>query len=345
MSQLSIIAVAPALAHSQQGHPENPKRISAIANLLDNSGLLADLRPVTPTTALISQLQAVHTPELIEQVRVASNWGGGNLDADTYTTAQSYELARIAAGTTARCADLIATGKATNGISIVRPPGHHAESSRVGGFCLFNNIAIAARQAQRHPNIERVAIIDFDVHHGNGTQEIFYADPSVLFISTHLYHYFFYPGTGTADEIGYGEGRLITMNVPFGPGVGDWAYAQAMKRLIRPKVAWFQPDMILVSAGFDAHWIDPLASASLTLSGYAELARAIVELANELCDGRILFVLEGGYHNDALSYGVLNLIYALMGKDEIIDPLGPAPNPEVNSDRLVGLLQELHLLY
>jgi acetoin utilization deacetylase AcuC-like enzyme len=235
------------------------------------------------------------------------------------------------------------TGSVKNGFALVRPPGHHAKIAQVGGFCLFNNIAAAARQAQVIHGAEKILIIDFDVHHGNGTQDIFYADPNVLLISLHLFHYFFYPGSGAVEEIGTGPGRGATINVPFGPGAGDHWYERAFKEIVQPVSAQFQPDIILVSAGFDAHWNDPLASANLSLVGYTQMAREILALADMHCEGRVLFVLEGGYHLDALAHGVLNVIYALIGYDEISDPLGPSPQREADMSALLAAVERIHL--
>lgn len=339
----TLLAICPASEHNLQGHPENKRRLRAVADLIERGGILPDLTPISPILATNEQLTAVHSAYLVELVERASLAGGGHLDADTYTTPDSNRLARIAAGTTCDMISRIMAGDARNGFALVRPPGHHADSNRVGGFCLFNNVAIAARYAQNEWGAKRVAIIDFDVHHGNGTQDIFYLDPSVMYISLHLFYRFFYPGTGKADEIGYGPGQGMTLNVPFMPGAGDLAYRLAMRELIRPKLCRFKPDVILVSAGFDAHWVDPLAAAGLSLSGYAEMARDIISIANDLCHGRVLFVLEGGYHLTALSYGVLNTFYALLGQDIIQDPLGPLPDREADTSRLLLQLQELHL--
>jgi acetoin utilization deacetylase AcuC-like enzyme len=183
-----------------------------------------------------------------------------------------------------------------------------------------------------------------DVHHGNGTQGIFYEDPSVLFVSAHMYADFFYPGTGAAGETGAGAGQGYTLNIPFPPVVGNLGYGRAISEVIRPKATAFAPGMMLVSIGFDAHWQDPLASADLTLSGYAQVARDLIQLAADLCQGRILFILEGGYLLEALSFGVLNTLYALLGRDQIEDPLGPSPRREQDVSRLLAQLKQLHRL-
>jgi acetoin utilization deacetylase AcuC-like enzyme len=193
-----------------------------------------------------------------------------------------------------------------------------------------------------------LTVIDFDVHHGNGTQDIFYRDPNVLFVSLHLFiSGFFYPGTGAADEVGSGAGEGATLNVPMPLGVGDEGYMQAFTELIRLKAAVFEPELILISAGYDAHWADPLTPSSttgLSLTGYAMMIREILNMADGLCEGRVLFILEGGYYFPALAHGVLNTLYALLGRDEIIDPLGPAPEAGRDIGELLQGLRQRHLL-
>jgi acetoin utilization deacetylase AcuC-like enzyme len=234
-------------------------------------------------------------------------------------------------------------GRARNALALVRPPGHHAESGQVSGFCLFNNVAIAARHAQAMHDVKRVTIFDFDVHHGNGTQEIFYEDDSVLFVSMHLYAPYFYPGLGSLDEMGLGQGYGYTLNVPLPPGVGDIGYGRILNELVWPKIRAFQPDFIMVSVGFDAHWQDPLASAGLSLTGYAHIAKQLVALADAVCNGRILFVLEGGYHLDVLTAGIKNLIHSLQGGDEVHDDFGPMPYAETDVTHLLDKLRKRHL--
>jgi acetoin utilization deacetylase AcuC-like enzyme len=295
--------------------------------------------------ATMEQLMRVHTVELIEHIRQVSYLGGGLLDhGDTYATAFSFELAQLAVGGCCQAVDRIMTGAATNGMALVRPPGHHAGIDQVSGFCLFNNVAIAARQAQEVHGAERVAIVDFDVHHGNGTQEIFFLDDSVLFASSHLLAPFFYPGGGRLAEVGAGYGQGYTLNMPLPPLVGDEGYCRLMQERVSPKITAFKPDLMLVSIGFDAHWRDPLAQGGLSLTGYARICRYLVKMANELCNGRILFVLEGGYELRVLTLGILNNIYALLGRDEINDPIGPMPDNEQDVTDLLLQLKERHLL-
>ncbi len=341
------IVVAPAVAHNQIGHPEHNGRIADIIPFLDQHHVLDGLTLLTPQAATGEQLLRVHDLALIEHVRQTSQRGGGMLDAgDTYATAASYDLARLAAGSAITAVSAILAGKIDNGFALVRPPGHHAERANISGFCLFNNVAVAARYAQTFADVERVLIIDFDVHHGNGTQDIFYDDDSVMFISTHLFMpRMFYPGTGALAELGQSMGSGFTLNVPLMPYVGDVGYERVFKELISPKAREFKPDLILISAGYDAHWQDPLAMAGLSLTGYAQISRYLVQLAAELSNGRILFVLEGGYQINALHFGILNSFHALLGQDMIADPLGMMPQNEQDVTELLQTLKQTHLIY
>ncbi len=334
---------AVAIEHSAPGHPESPQRILEIMSLLEAKQILPELKQFDVAQFDEAKLGRVHDAALIEQVRQASGRGGGFIDADTFTTESSYQLAIDAASATCTILDSVMTSDVKNGLAVVRPPGHHAGRKRVGGFCLFNNIAVAARQAQDEHGAERVFIVDIDVHHGNGTQDIFFDDPSVFFVSIHQYSHFFYPGTGSISEIGTGPGHGHTINVPFPPGAGDYWYLKAFEQLIWPKANEFQPDVILVSAGFDAHWIDPLASARLTLTGYSLVVRELIAMANDLCGGKIMIVLEGGYQLTALSHGVLNTIYRLTGQDKLSDPLGPSPHAEQDMTIVLDNIRSLHL--
>jgi acetoin utilization deacetylase AcuC-like enzyme len=343
----TLMVFAPAMAHTKTNHPENNTRIGNLLTNLDKFGVLSDLKMIEPVFASMKQLRRVHSPSLIEFIRQTSAQGGGLLDyGDTYATTQSYDLARLGVGGACAAVDEIMNGRVQNGIALIRPPGHHAEYNRVSGFCLFNNVAAAARHAQEKYNLKRVMILDYDVHHGNGTQDIFYDDDSVLFISTHLFiPRFFYPGSGSLQEVGTGKGQGYTLNVPLQPDFGDEGYCRIVEELVRPKAEAFNPEIIFISAGFDAHWQDPLAMAGLSLTGYAKISRELVEMANRLCNGRILFVLEGGYQLDALTYGILNIIYTLLGQDKIIDPIGATIKPEHDISQLLHLLKKRHLLF
>ena len=340
----TLLLYAPAEGHARQHHPESIQRVAGLLPFFEEHGVLGDLDVTEAARAGREQLAQVHSTDLLSRIQRASESGLRQLDSDTYVTAESYELARLAAGGCCRAVDRIVTGMARNGLAVVRPPGHHAGRNRVGGFCLLNNVAVAARYAQASHGLERVLIVDFDVHHGNGTQDIFYGDGTVLFISLHLYHSFFYPGTGGLKETGRGTGRGLTINVPFPPGVGDAGYGQAFEELILPKAREFNPQIIFVSAGFDAHWQDPLARANVSLKGFFRMCQVLVSLSDELCEGRILFVLEGGYHLQALRYGLLNTVNVLLGRDQMQDPLGLSLQQETTVTNLLRTLRQQHLL-
>lgn len=335
---------APATEHTMRFHPENSSRAVAISNLLAQEKVLGELQIYSPHKARPEQIARAHHQMVLDRVRQMSERGGGMLDADTYTTPESYDLACLAAGSACYGVELILQQEAHNGFVVVRPPGHHAEYKRWGGFCLFNNVAVAARHAQQVLGLKKILIVDFDVHHGNGTQDIFYEEDAVLFVSTHQFGAHFYPGTGAVEEMGAGPGRGFTLNVPLPPNVGDIGYNILFDQLILPKAQAFQPELILVSAGYDAHWQDPLASAALSLVGYTQICRKLVALAQEVCSGRILFVLEGGYLHEAVANGVLNTIYTLLGRDLIRDPLGPFTGRETDIHDLLEELHNLHLI-
>lgn len=335
----TLLVHAPALAHTKLHHPENSSRIADILRELDRFGLLDDLALIGAEAATREQLRRVHTKGLVDYVQLVCAHGGGLLDAgDTYATADSFDLASLAVGGCCLAVDHILNGRADNGFALIRPPGHHAEADRVSGFCLFNNVAAAARQAQLVHGVERVFILDIDVHHGNGTQGIFYEDNTVLFGSMHLYAPFFYPGIGSLHEIGTRQGRGYTLNVPFPPNVGDVGYMHALQEFILPAARRFRPELVLISIGYDAHWQDPLATAGLSLMGYAMMTQSLIRLANDVCNGRILFVLEGGYQQDVLNYGIINTANALLGRDTIYDPFGAMLRPEHNISTLLHTL-------
>jgi acetoin utilization deacetylase AcuC-like enzyme len=341
----TLLTFSPAPGHTKTQHPESYGRMATLLPALERHGVLADLTALTPEPATIEQLRRVHTMDLISYVQQVSERGGGLLDhGDTYVTGESYELARLAAGACAGAIDRIMTGEAHNGFALIRPPGHHAETDRVSGFCIFNNVAVAARHAQVKHNVKRVAIIDFDVHHGNGTQDIFFEDDSVLFISVHLFAPYFYPGIGGIHEIGVGRGRDYTFNVPLPPYVGDIGYRRVFDELVQPRLEQFQPELLLISAGFDAHWQDPLAMAGLSLTGYADITRKLIAYADTFCEGRLLFVLEGGYQLDVLTTGIANVFHALLGHDIVEDPFGVMSRAEHDISGLLERLKHHYLL-
>jgi acetoin utilization deacetylase AcuC-like enzyme len=331
------------LDHKLRGHPEGPQRLERVMETLERERMLERLVALEPMPATEEEIELVHSATHRLHVDQVSTRGGGHLDADTYVNEHSYDAALLAAGGVSMAVRAVLGDEVDNAFCLVRPPGHHATPVRGMGFCLFNNVAVAARVAQRNAGVERVMIVDFDVHHGNGTQEIFYQDPSVLLFSTHQYG-FFYPGTGHWRETGRHEGNGTTVNVPLPAGVGDKGYAEVFRSLLRPIAQRFSPQLILVSSGFDAHWSDPLASMLLSLTGYADLVRELCEISKWLCNGRIVFALEGGYHLDVLAYSVLNAFYALLDDDKVMDPIGPSPVDEVPIAELIEELLRFHKL-
>lgn len=279
-----------------RGHPERPDRIAVLEDLLD-SWHGPSVERIEPRLAEPDEIRSAHTEGLFERIRETEGIERSRIDADTATSARSYEIALLAAGGLIQVVDAVADGAAQNAFAFVRPPGHHATEGQSMGFCLFNNVAVAAKHLQSR-GFDRVAIVDFDLHHGNGTEAIFYDDPSVLYASLHQYPY--YPGTGAADDVGREEGLGYTVNVPFSAGVGDDGYLLAFDQILCPVLREFEPDFLLVSAGFDCHHRDPLGGMRVTESGVVGMAGRMLDVAREVCGGRFAAVLEGGYDLDAI---------------------------------------------
>ncbi|MCX8126429.1 MAG: histone deacetylase, partial [Dehalococcoidia bacterium] len=259
--------------------------------------------------------------EYIDHIRNRALRGGGWLDADTVLSPRSFEVARSAVGGVLTAVRMVMERDLDNAFALVRPPGHHAESSRAMGFCIFNNVAVAAKYLlNNYSGTKRVAIVDFDVHHGNGTQNSFYLEPRVLYISTHQYP--LYPGTGFMDETGEGPAKGTKVNIPLPAGCGDDEYIVLFQEVVSPVIERFQPDFILVSSGYDAHWSERLATMQVTVTGFARMVEMLKGLADKLCSGHIVFSLEGGYSLDALAYSVQATLRVLLGSRDIVDPLG-----------------------
>ena len=331
--------------HDFPGHPEHAGRIHAVWEQMRAQGLADQLLRMEPSQAANEQILAVHSPAHLERLTDISHQERmARIDADTYALPVSLEIARLAAGAVTGAVDLIAEKRADNALAVVRPPGHHATADWQMGFCLLNNIAIAARHAQAQHDFEKALIIDYDVHHGNGTQDIFYADPSVMFISIHQSP--LYPGSGALNETGAGAGKGFTLNVPIAGGHGDASYKRIFADIVGPAAKRFAPDLILVSAGFDAHWVDPLAGMQLSLAGYDHLARECLRMAEALCGGRIVFVMEGGYDLKALAQGWCNIARALLGSTAIGDPYGAPPSSRQDHDPspLIERARRIHKL-
>ncbi len=295
------------------GFPERPGRLEAIVKRIRDTGLEAKLTAIRPLPDPRTWIEKVHTPAYVERVRKAVAACGDDIDhldsGDCPVSAKSYDAALAAVGGVLAAVDAVMAGKVRNAFCAVRPPGHHALKERAMGFCLFNNVAVAARYLQQKHKLGNVLIADWDVHHGNGTQAAFYEDPTVFFFSTHQFP--FYPGSGSAAERGAGKGAGTTLNVPLRGGAGDAEIRKAFESL-RAAARDFRPDFVLVSAGFDAHADDPLAELAVTEAGYAALTRTMREIAGTHCGGRLVSMLEGGYHLGALADSVEAHLRALM---------------------------------
>ena len=284
------------------GHPECKERLTAIRNRLDETGLIDRLNIIQPRPAAKKQIGLVHEEKYIEGIIEFCRQGGGNLDPDTSAGPDSGRAALLAAGAAITAVDEVVSGNVSSCFCAVRPPGHHAEADRAMGFCLFNNIAVAAAYAIEEKQIPKVAIVDWDVHHGNGTQHMFYDNPRVLYISLHQYPH--YPGTGSAVERGAGDGKGTTLNIPMPSGSGDGEYLEAFEKVVLPSINEFDPALLLISAGFDAHAGDPLSMIDLSDDCFGSMTSMLKECARSCCGGRIVSLLEGGYNLDALSRGV-----------------------------------------
>ncbi|KUO40606.1 MAG: hypothetical protein AVW05_03440 [Hadesarchaea archaeon DG-33] len=310
-----------------EGHPERPERLKVIVNALKRAKLWGapKIKVVEPRPTNRETLELIHDLGYIELVERLSK-SETPLDGDTPVRKNTYELALLAAGGTIDAGRVVLSGDALNAFAIVRPPGHHATQKRGGGFCYFNNIAVMIERLKREFKLKRIFVLDFDAHHGNGTQDIFYDDPSVLYMSLHQDPLTLYPGTGFIEEMGSGEGEGYTVNVPLPPGSGDAEYMGAMKEIFVPLTEQFKPELFAVSAGFDAYVDDPLTQLRLSTPAYGWLTRFVVEQAERLCKGRVVFVLEGGYVVDALSEGVVNVVKTLTSEKPLtsVEPRCPS---------------------
>jgi acetoin utilization deacetylase AcuC-like enzyme len=293
-------------------HPESHQRLEVLYQMLKEPAMKGNYAEVPPRLATQEELELIHMPNYIRLVASTAGRSMSMLDPDTYACAKSYETARLAAGGTLAAVDKVLSGEVNNAFAMIRPPGHHAETNRAMGFCLFNNVAIAASYAITAHNLKRVLIIDWDLHHGNGTQHSFYERADVLYFSTHQYPY--YPGTGFFSETGGGAGKGFTVNVPLNPGPGDAEYFLIFEEILEPIAVEFKPDIILVSAGFDIYYRDPLGGMQVTPQGFANLAKIILEFAQETCKGRVVFALEGGYHLEGLRDSAREVLKTMRGE-------------------------------
>lgn len=311
MAQVGLVADPRFDLHvAGPGHVERPERLVWIRAALNAAGLAARCRLVEPEPALDEDLLRIHTPEHVSRIDAAGRDGLTYLDADTGIGPQSAAVARLAAGSCVAVARAVARGELRAGFAAVRPPGHHAERDRAMGFCLFNNVAVTAAALRAKEGVSRVLIVDWDVHHGNGTQHSFESDPDVLYFSVHQSP--LYPGTGMPWERGVGRGVGATLNCPLAPGAGDREYLAAFSEQLVPAAERFRPEFVLVSAGFDAHHADPLASLEVSTEAFAAATREVRAIADRHAGGRVVSVLEGGYHPDALAASVTAHLAALL---------------------------------
>ena len=292
-------------------HPESHQRLEVLYRMLQETEMKGKFIEVQPRMATREELELIHVPWYIQLVASTAGQACTMLDPDTYACSKSYETAKLAAGGTLVAVDRVLGGELDNAFAFVRPPGHHAESNRAMGFCLFNNVAIAAGYALKTHKLRKALIIDWDLHHGNGTQHSFYERPDVLYFSTHQFPY--YPGTGYVNEVGSGTGKGFTVNVPLSPGPGDAEYMQIFEDILEPIAMEYKPDIVFVSAGFDIYYQDPLGGMQVTPEGFANLAKIVLEFAKETCKGKVVFVLEGGYHLDGLRDSVKDVLKTMRG--------------------------------
>ncbi|RIK30700.1 MAG: histone deacetylase [Anaerolineae bacterium] len=333
----TVYTYVPSPNHIFPDHPERPGRLDVLQPRLDSfHAQLLDSKPASR-----DEVSLVHKPQLVSTLeRVCREEAPGIIDyAPTYVTPSSFDDALLAAGGVLTCTRAVVRGEATNAFAIVRPPGHHAEPDRAMGFCIFNNVAVAARDAIAN-GLERVAIIDYDAHHGNGTQAAFLNEERVAFLSAHQFQPGFYPGTGALKDAPHAKKRIV--NVPLPAYAGDSVYEQVADRIFKPFVESFKPQMILVSVGFDAHWSDPITSLGLSSAGYFMLAQKVSALAEEFCDGRIVFVLEGGYDPVNVANGAEATFLALTKSPRRNEAGDLSPHKEPDCESRIEEIRKWH---
>ncbi|MBM4312829.1 MAG: histone deacetylase [Deltaproteobacteria bacterium] len=302
---------------TDSGHPETPQRLVSIYEMLENPDMVRKFTGIDARRATREELERVHKPAFIDAVAATAGRSMSMLDPDTVASPETYDIARLAAGGLMNAIDAVVSRKVDNAFALVRPPGHHADEGRAAGFCIFNNVAVGARHAMAAHKMERILIVDWDLHHGNGTQDIFYEDRKVLYFSTHQFPY--YPGTGAMGEMGRGEGLGYTINVPLRPGADDAFYVRIFQDILSPVTMAFKPEIILVSAGFDTYFGDPLGEMKVTPEGFAALTRILLNLADACSGGRLVLVLEGGYHIQGLAKCVRAVLLELLEETRVTE--------------------------
>lgn len=322
-------------------HPESPDRLQAIYDMLDEFAPTINVTRIEARQASTEEIAANHDQGYVRNIAATAGARSTFLDPDTSACAHSWDAASRAVGGLLNLVDAVIEGKVRNGFALVRPPGHHAESRRAMGFCFFNNVALAARYAMNRFGLQRVAIVDWDLHHGNGTQNSFYEDRRVLFISTHQFPH--YPGSGGIREVGFGEGEGFTVNVPLAAGAGDAEYLTIYHTLVAPLLELFAPEIILVSAGFDTHESDPLGGMNVTEQGYEDMVQVLMSVAEECCNGRLVLTLEGGYNLTALRNSVKRILLKMSYFDPQNEGLPPRPPWESLAPGFRNRLKEIVL--
>jgi acetoin utilization deacetylase AcuC-like enzyme len=313
MTRTGIVEDRRYMDHRADGyHPESHQRLEVIYQMLQDSDMKGKYSEISPRPADQEELELIHTSGYIRTVSATAGRAMTMLDPDTYACAQSYETAKLAAGGALEATAKVMEGAVDNAFCFIRPPGHHAEANRAMGFCLFNNVAIAAAAAIQSRKVRKAMIIDWDLHHGNGTQHSFYDRADVLYFSTHQYPY--YPGTGAIRETGEKEGKGFTVNVPLPSGPGDGEYMHLFEEILEPIALAYKPELIFVSAGFDIYYRDPLGGMEVTPEGFANLARIILDFAQATCNGKVIFVLEGGYHLEGLRDSAKEVLKTMKGE-------------------------------
>ena len=297
---------------TDDGHPDHPRRLQRLYDCLQTPPASGRFITVAPEPSSDQEILLVHSPAYFKKVRATSGKGAASLSADTLTCDRSFHVAMMAAGGVIKAIRKVLDGSLANALVLCRPPGHHAERTRAMGYCIFNNVAIGAMVARKIMGLARVMVVDWDLHHGNGTQHVFERDPTVFFFSSHQFPH--YPGTGHPTETGLGPGEGTTMNVPLMRGCGDGEFIAIYQALLMPVVRAFRPELVLVSAGFDIHAADPLGAMKVSPRGFAGLTRLMLDLARQSCRGRVVFCLEGGYDAGAMAEGAMAMIDELSGQ-------------------------------
>jgi acetoin utilization deacetylase AcuC-like enzyme len=311
-------------------HPESPERLAGIYEMLDNPSMAGKFTQIKPREATHKEIETIHSPSYVEFIASTAGERSVFLDPDTATSPQTYEIAKLAVGGVCNAIDSVIEGKVDNAFAFVRPPGHHAEKDTAAGFCVFNNIAIGAMHAILKHHLKRVLIVDWDLHHGNGTQHSFYSDPRILYFSTHQYPY--YPGTGSLQEIGQGKAEGYTINVPLRGGVGDASFVKIFRKVLQPVALEFKPELVLLSAGFDTYFQDPLGGMRVTPEGFSAMARILLNIADACCQGRLVAVLEGGYHVAGLTKSVKAVLEEMLDETHVSEEKFSSLEKEVDEE-------------